>query len=179
MQQRFNLITVAQVINPSKLPCEFIFCFTRLPVSQFFDEFSNVAKCLLHMIVTASFPDSPPTEDGSHDFLLSDVLLEFFGRFFQQSCSHGIHFGFLCGFLTGCQCIFELFITHFHTLKQGSTFGYLVFHLVKVGISGNLMFFSRMFVSPRYVVSVRMCAIGHSFICCHFECINYIAIELF
>jgi len=35
-----------------------------------FYEFSNAEKCFLHMTVTALFFVSPPTVDGSHDFLL-------------------------------------------------------------------------------------------------------------
>jgi len=56
---------------PTKLPCGIIFCFTKLPISQFFDEFSNAAKCVLHKTVTATFLVSPPAIDGSHDFMLS------------------------------------------------------------------------------------------------------------
>ena len=55
---------------PSKLPCEIIFWCTKLPIPQFYDEFSNAEKCFLHMTVTALFPVSPPTVDGSHGFLL-------------------------------------------------------------------------------------------------------------
>jgi len=44
-QQRFNLEALAPKSPiPSKLPCEIIFCFTKLPILQFFDEFSNAEK---------------------------------------------------------------------------------------------------------------------------------------
>jgi len=58
---------------PSKLLRGFIFWCTKLPITQFFDEFSNAEKCFLHMTVTASFPVSALTADGSHDFLLKIV----------------------------------------------------------------------------------------------------------
>ena len=37
----------------------------RRPISQFFDEFSNAAQCFFDMIVTASFPVSPPTRGAT------------------------------------------------------------------------------------------------------------------
>ena len=50
----------------------------KLPIPQFFDEFSNAEKCFLHMTVTALFPVSSPTADGSHDFLLFLMLCQNF-----------------------------------------------------------------------------------------------------
>jgi len=50
-------------------------------MSQFFDEFSNAAKCFLHMTVNASFPVSPPTGEEAMISCFSDVLPEFFGRY--------------------------------------------------------------------------------------------------
>jgi len=63
---------------PSKLSCEIIFWCTKLPISQFFDEFSNAEKCFLHMTVTVLFLVSPPTADGSHDFSLFLMLCQNF-----------------------------------------------------------------------------------------------------
>ena len=68
---------------PSKLPCEIIFWCTKLPIPQFFDEFSNAEKWqwllyFLHVTVTALFPVSPPTADGSHDFLFFLMLCQNF-----------------------------------------------------------------------------------------------------
>jgi len=72
----------------SKLPCEFIFAFTKLPISQFFDEFTNAAKWFVHVAATASFPVSPPTVDGSHDFLLFLMFCQnFLGDLFGISLS--------------------------------------------------------------------------------------------
>ena len=71
---------------PSKLPCEIIFWCTKLPISHFFDEFSTAEKCFLHMTVTALFPVSPPTVDGSHDFLLFLMLCQnFLGDLFHKA----------------------------------------------------------------------------------------------
>jgi len=53
----------------------------KLPIPQFFDEFSNAEKCVLHMTVTALFPVFPPTVDGSHDFLLFLMLCQNFWEF--------------------------------------------------------------------------------------------------
>jgi len=45
---------------------------------QFCDEFSKAEKCYLYMTVTALFPVTPPTVDGSHDFLLFLMLCQNF-----------------------------------------------------------------------------------------------------
>ena len=81
-----NLLHINSSI-PSKLLCEIIICFTKLPISQFFDEFSNVAKCFLHMTTTASFPVSLPSiDDGSHDFLHFLMFCQnFLGDLFQKA----------------------------------------------------------------------------------------------
>jgi len=53
---------------------------------SFFDEFSNAEKCFLHMTVTALFPVSPPTVDGSHDFLLFLMRCQnFLGDLFRKT----------------------------------------------------------------------------------------------
>ena len=80
---------------PSKLTCEIIFWCTKLPIPQFFDEFSNAEKCFLHMTVTASFPVYPPTVDGSHDFLLFLMLCQnFLGDLFRKASAmaSALHF---------------------------------------------------------------------------------------
>ena len=57
-----------------------------MPIPQFFDEFSNAEKCFLHMTVTALFPISPTTVDGSHDFLLFLMLFQnYLGDLFRKA----------------------------------------------------------------------------------------------
>jgi len=66
-----------------------------LPIPQFFDEFSNAEKCFLHMKVTALFPVSPPTADGSHDFLIFMMLCQnFLGDLFRKASAveSALHF---------------------------------------------------------------------------------------
>jgi len=49
-----------------------------LPISQYFDEFSNAAKRFLYMTVTASFPVSSPTVDDvykRHHYLNTAVTI--------------------------------------------------------------------------------------------------------
>jgi len=80
---------------PSKLLHDIMFWCTKLPISQFFDEFSNAEKCFLHMTVTAWFPVSPPTVDGSHDFLLFLMLCQnFLGDLFHKplTMASALHF---------------------------------------------------------------------------------------
>jgi len=78
-------------LSPKKLPwlcpwCEIMFCVTKLPISQFFDEFSNAAKCFLSMTVIASFPVSPSTVDWSHDSLLFLMFCQkFVGDLFHKA----------------------------------------------------------------------------------------------
>ena len=77
---------------PSKLPCEIIFWCTKLPIPQFFDEFSNAEKCFLNMTVTAV---SPLTADGNHDFLLFLMLCQnFLGDLFHKASAmaSALHF---------------------------------------------------------------------------------------
>jgi len=52
-------------------------------------------KCVLHMTVTALFPVSSPTADGSHDFLLFLMLCQnFLGDLFRKApaMASALHF---------------------------------------------------------------------------------------
>jgi len=100
-----------------KLPCEFIFRFTKLPISQFFDEFSNAAKWFFHMKVTVSFLVSPPTVDGSHVFMCFLMFCQNFlgGLFHKASSMHQ-----LCIFVGTSYkllMLFESFFTFFYNVK--------------------------------------------------------------
>ena len=67
----------------------------KIANSTVFDEFSNAEKCFLHMTVTALFPVSPPTVDGSHDFLLFLILCQnFLGDLFRKASAmaSALHF---------------------------------------------------------------------------------------
>jgi len=97
-QRRFNLIAVAhQVINPSKLPFELIFFSQNYQFHSFLMSSAMSQSVFFHMTVAASFPVSPPTVGGSHDFLLFYVLPECFMIFVPQNYSHGISLVFLFG----------------------------------------------------------------------------------
>jgi len=84
-----SIIVIYLPVAPNE--AHFCTCCHNMGVSQncqfqFFDEFSNAAKCFLHMTATASFPVSSPTVDGSRDFLLFLTLCQnFLGYLFHKA----------------------------------------------------------------------------------------------
>jgi len=109
---------------PSKLPYEIIFWCTKLPISQFFDEFSNAEKCFLHMTVTALFPVSPPTVDGSHDFLLFLMLFQsFFGDLFHKASAMASALHFCCDFRQALNAHLNSFLLSFIMSNRGTLLG--------------------------------------------------------
>ena len=125
------------------------------------DEFSSPTKLFFHISVTASFPVAPPTDDGSHDFLLLFLI------FFQDFCeSVPMKLLPLCRLmlfpelLTGSQCI----LNSFQLSSILSNRGPLLVDDCPSGIStyvGHLMLFSHILVPTRDVVFVqcRLCVL--------------------
>jgi len=99
---------------PSKLPYEIIFWCTKLPISQFFDEFSNAEMCFLHMTVSALFPVSPPTVDGSHDILLFLMICQnFLGDLFHKASAMASALHFCCDFRQALDAYLNFFLLSF------------------------------------------------------------------
>ena len=109
---------------PSKLPCEIIFWCTKLPIPQFFDEFSNAEKCFLHMTATALFPVSLPTADGSHDFLLFLMLCQkFLGDLFRKASAMASALHFCWDFRHALNAYLNSFLLSFMMSNRGPLLG--------------------------------------------------------
>ena len=109
---------------PSKLPYEIIFWCTKLPISQFFDEFSNAEMCFLHMTVSALFPVSPPTVDGIHDFLLFLMLCQNFLRdLFRKASAMASALHFCWDFRQALDAYLNSFLLSFMMSNRGPLLG--------------------------------------------------------
>jgi len=109
---------------PSKLLCELIFWCTKLPISQCFDEFSNAEKCFLHMTVTALFPVSTPTVDGSYDFLLFLMFCQnFLGDLFRKASGMASALHFCWNFWQALNAYLNSFLLSFIMSNRGPLLG--------------------------------------------------------
>jgi len=95
-----------------------------LPISQFFDEFSNAAKCFLHMTVTASFPVSTPTVDGSEAFLLFLMFCQnFLGDLFHKAWAMASAWHFCLDFRQALNAYLNTFLLSFIMWNRGPLLG--------------------------------------------------------
>ena len=125
MQQRFNFEAVVhQLINPFKITMWVYILIHKVTNSTDFDEFSNAEKCLLHMTVTALFPVSPPTVDGSHDFLLFLMLCQnFLGDLFRKASAMASALHFCWVFRQALNAYLNSFLLFFMISDRGPLLG--------------------------------------------------------
>ena len=130
----------------------FRFWFIEVLILVVVEKFSSISKCFFPYHVNSFISGCTPHCRWKHGFLfsLADILLEFtWGVVLQRTCKCICFVLFLCIVIV-YQCIFEIFVTWFHTVKQRPTLC-LVF-LAKVRICDNAMFLCHNQLPPRDVM---------------------------
>jgi len=160
---------------PSKLPCEVIFCCTKLPISLFFDEFSNAEKCFLHMTVTTLFPVSPTTVDGSHDFLLFLMFCRnFLGDLFNKVSGMASALHFCWDFRQALNAYLNSFLLSFIMSNRGPLLGLWLSNQYKYARRAALCFSLTSLFHPG---TLCFCFELLDFTCCSFECHYYVSVK--